>query len=170
MPTTTMSALVAAILATLRAHDWPAPINQIGFRQPDLEPFSDDDQPTRLDTPALLLHIVDRRDASADPDTLIVPGRVARRCSFELHCLLSTSTPNLPLELIEYSESALALIDARESASSPGRGNRWGLLDAVEFPAGLTDSDATYASAWHGHAARVLSWEQIVYLPEAPRP
>jgi hypothetical protein len=161
--TTTMTGLVNAIVATLRAHAWPAPIRQIGFRQPDLEPDDNDSIASRIETPALFLNITDRTQAGAEP------GRVLRRCRFELHCLLSTATPNLPLELIEFSEAVMALIDARESLAAPNHGNRWGLFDAVDLPENLTDADAGYAIAWHGHAARVLSWDQTVYLAEALR-
>jgi hypothetical protein len=160
-PTTTMTALVTAILAALRAHAWPSEIASVGFRAPF--DFDDEDAAALL-TPAILLQISARE---TDPDALTPPGRTARRCDLELHGVLSVRTPNLQIELIEIAEALFALVEARESAHSPQRGNRWGLGDAVGYPTDIRDSDqGAFAAGLNGYDGRVLTWSQTVYVPD----
>lgn len=159
LATTTMTAYLEAITGALEAHAWPSPVIQIGYRQPDLE--LDEEQVIR--TPALLLSCASR--AREDSPPIDLPGRVARRCSLDLYCLLSFTTPGLALELLEFSEAVCALIERREFTGPGPRGNRWGLMSSVEVPEQLSDRDADLQ--FNGVAARVLSWQQIVYLPES---
>jgi len=168
--TITMSAYLAAILGTLRAHPWPAPLAQIGFREP--ESFDPDEPETVIRTPALLLNLVERRSATAEPSA-VTTRRVARRCTLELHCLLSTATRDVAVELLEYTEAVFALLEAPDPPGSRKRGQRWGLADAVDRPTDLADIDAAMMRdaaglpAWPGFAARVIQFSQAVYLPEA---
>lgn len=163
LPVTTMTGLIAAILATLRAHTWPAPIATIGYRTPfDLD---DPDEPSRLVTPAILLTITSRE---TDPEAMTPPGRLARRCAFELHGVLSTSTENLQVELLELSEAIFALLEARDQRGVE-RGQRWDLGLAVDLPTDIRDTDqGAFAFGLHGYDGRVVSWTQTIYLPEAP--
>jgi hypothetical protein len=161
LPTTTMSAFIAAIIAALRAHSWPSEIASVGHHAPS---DFDDEGAAALLTPAILLHIPDRE---MDPDALAPPGRIARRCDLELHGVLSVRTPNLQIELIELAEAMTALVQARESAHSPQRGNRWGLADAVCYPIDPRDSDqGAFAAGLNGYGGRVLTWSQTVYVPD----
>lgn len=156
--TTTMTALIRAIVATLQAHPWPSPIAQIGFRGPESLLLED---PAALATPALFLHLVER---SLDDTQPTFPGRIARRCTWQLYCLLGEATDDLSTELFEFTESACALIERREITASPQRGNRWGLGNAVEYPLNLTDTEGDLAL--QGVATRLVTWEQTVYLAE----
>ena len=160
--TTTMTALINAILATIRAHTWPSEIAAVGYRAPF--DFDDADEPAAMMTPAILLTITDRE---TEPEARTPPGRVARRCAFELHGVLSSKTENLQVELLELSESIYAMVEARDAKTSHERGNHWGLGDAVGVPFEIRDSDqGAYAAGVHGYDGRVVSWSQVVYLPD----
>jgi hypothetical protein len=162
LPSTTMTALVSAILATLRGHAWPSPIATVGYRSPfDVD---DDEQPSALVTPAILLTITTRESA---PEAMQPPGRVARRMQFQLHGVLSISTENLQVELLELSEAIFSLLERRR-ATGYERGQRWGLGQAVEAPTDIRDDDQSpFAAGLNGFDGRVVSWTQTVYLPES---
>ncbi|MCK7579308.1 MAG: hypothetical protein MZV65_28630 [Chromatiales bacterium] len=162
LPATTSTALVRAILDTLRAHPWPAPIATIGYRSPfDL---GDPDEPSALVTPAILLNITSREP---DPEAMTPPGRRARRCGFELHGVLSIGTPDLQTELLELADAITALLEAPDPAGRPERGQRWGLGQAVDLPTDILDADQSpYAASLNGFDGRVVTWTQTVYLPE----
>lgn len=162
LPTTTSTALVRAILDTLRAHSWPAPIATVGYRAPfDID---DLDEPSALVTPAIMLTITTRAPAT---EAMTLPGRRARRCDFELHGVLSIGTPDLQIELLELADAITALLEAPDPAGRPERGQRWGLGQAVDLPTDILDTDQSpYAASLNGFDGRVISWTQTVYLPE----
>lgn len=163
LPTTTSTALVRAILDTLRAHAWPSPIANIGYRAPfDID---DLDEPSAFTTPAILLSITSRE---ADPEAMTPPGRRARRCNFELHGVLSTGTPDLQVELLELADAITALLERPAADGRPERGQRWGLGQAVDLPTDILDTDQSpYAASLNGFDGRVVTWTQTVYLPES---
>lgn len=165
-PSTTMTAVITAMLATLDAHAWPSPIAQIGLRGPTDLTQSD---PTvlLLATPALYLNCAVRRgdDPSVEPRMRqALGGRVMRRCQWQVYCLLGQSTRAINTEIFEMSEAVTALIERREYAQSPRLGHRWGLGAAVGYPVAIEDGDADLGV--NGVLARVVQWEQVVYLPE----
>ncbi len=163
LPTTTSTALVRAILDTLRAHPWPAPIATVGYRS--LFDIDDPDEPSVLATPAILLTITTREP---DPEAMTPPGRRARRCGFELHGVLSIGTPDLQTELLELADAITALLEAPDPDGRPERGQRWGLGQAVDLPTDIRDTDkSAFAFGLSGFDGRVVSWTQTIYLPEA---
>lgn len=164
LPTTSMTSAIAAIRAALDTHAWPSPITQIGLRGPtDL--IQADSDSLRLATPALYLHLTGRRgEESNDERRPIVGGRVMRLCQWQIYCLLGQTTPDLPIEMYEMTEAVMALIERREYAQAPRRGHRWGLGAAMGYPQSLEDGDADLGL--QGVAARVVQWEQSVYLSE----
>lgn len=162
--TTTMRGFIEAILGELSAHEWNAPIRQIGYREPQTE-YSETGEP-RIVTPALLLHIGRRQVLSdSDYDAIGVPGEGARVVDCEIHCILGTQTPDLPIELIELSEQVTAVVDAVEDPPSSIRGNRWGLARALEHPTDIVDDVGVIDL--HGIDSRVVRWRQIVYTSRA---
>ena len=162
LPSTTSRALVAAILDTLRAHAWPSPIATIGYRS--LYSVEDPDEPSPLITPAIVLTIGGIDD---DPEAMTPPGRIADRYQLQLHGVLSVGTPDVQIELLEMRDAISALLKARENPLSPQRGQRWGLGEAVGYPADISSSDSSvFADGVHGAIGRVVSWSQTVYLPE----
>lgn len=166
LPTTTMTAAIHAVLSTLGAHSWPAPIHKIGFRGPTALIETDSDV-IQAQTPALYLHCVSRRgddpsiEQSAKPASV---SRIIRRCQWQIFCLLSMQTPHVETEILEMTESVCALIERREFAQSPRRGHRWGLSGALGYPVGLEDVEADLGI--HGIMARIIQWEQPVYFSE----
>lgn len=168
LPTTTMTAVIRAIVAALEAHTWPAPIAQIGLRGPS-NPLQAG-QP--ITTPALYLNIASRshEDPKTDPrERPFIRPRLLRRCTFQIYCLLDeVRTRDIDTELYEMSEAVCALIERRDSRRAPHLGNRWGLDQAARSPEALTDSEVDLGL--QGIAARVVQWEQVLYLPEAIPP
>lgn len=160
--------MIRAILGALRAHDWPSSIADIGYRQPIDEYISG---PLQIKTPALLLS-TDAITGIEDGDPtleqgLCLPGAAARDIQCEIYCLLSTQTPDLPVQIVELSESVFGLIESLEYAYSPRRGHDWGLGDAVEMPRFIRDQPI--ALGLNGIEARVVSWSQILYVPQVIR-
>lgn len=165
LPTTTMSGIIRAIRTTLEAHAWPSPITQIGFRGPtDL--IQSDPAELSVATPAMYLTIGTRRGAESTERPQAPPrsGRIERTCTFQIYCLLSQTTPDVPIEIYEMSESVASLIERREYHNAPRLGHRWGLSAAVGYPRLIEDAEPDLGI--HGIAARVIQWDQVVYLPE----
>ena len=166
--TATPTAFFSAILSALRAHGWPSPIADIGFREP-LDDYLGGSLNIR--TPALLLSAdvisgLEDGDETLDQG-LCMPGRAARDMQCEIYCLLSTQTPNLPMQSIELSQSVFGLVESLSSAIAPRRGHDWGLGDAVEMPRNIRD--AALALGLNGIDARVVSWSQVLYVPQTVR-
>lgn len=161
--TTTMTAAIRAVLAAMDAHAWPSPIAQIGLRGP-LELI---DPETALKTPALYLHVTSRRgeDPPENATARVTTGsRILRRCQWQVYCLLGAPTRDLGTEIYEMSEAVCTLVERREYGHLPRLGNRWGLGAAVWYPQALEDVDVDLGV--QGIAARLVQWEQALYLPE----
>ena len=165
--TATTTAFFEAILAALYAHDWPSPIATIGFR----EPFDELSTSLTIKTPALLLSVdaiagLEDGDLTLDQG-LCLPGRAAREMQCEIYCVLSTQTPGLPMQSIALSQAVFGLIESLESATTGRRGHDWGLGDAVEMPRQIRDT--AMALGLHGAEVRVVSWSQVLYVPQQVR-
>ncbi len=165
--TATTKTFFEAILAAIYAHDWPSPIATIGFR----EPFDELSTSSAIKTPALLLSAesisgLEDGDLTLDQG-ICLPGRAAREIQCEIYCLLSTQTPDLPMQSIELSQAVFGLVESLESATTGRRGHDWGLGDAVEMPRQIRDSAVPLGL--NGIDVRVISWSQVLYVPQQVR-
>lgn len=161
-PTTTIRAAHQAIEDGLRAH-FGASVRQYGAYQP-WDPTEDEPE-TELLTPALLLEL-----ESIDPDETEdqMPGRVALRCAWTVHAMLSIRTEDLQIALPELAAAVVALVRQQQSPPSPPplNGNRWGLGEAVGVPEAVSARPAEFVPGLHGHDSWAVTWEQVTYLPE----
>jgi hypothetical protein len=139
-PTTTIKALHAAIESSLRAH-FNASVQQYGTYQP-------------LDTDDVALHL---------------PGCVALRCALAVHVVLGVLTDDLQVALRELAAAVITLVrqtDTAAAARPPLNGNHWGLGEAVGTPEAVSARPAEFRPGLNGFDAWIVTWEQIVYLPE----
>jgi hypothetical protein len=162
-PTTTIKALHAAIESSLRAH-FNASVQQYGTYQPW---DTDSDAPdSELRTPALLVEL-----EAMDPDdvALHLPGCVALRCALAVHVVLGVLTDDLQVALRELAAAVITLVrqtDTAAAARPPLNGNHWGLGEAVGTPEAVSARPAEFRPGLNGFDAWIVTWEQIVYLPE----
>lgn len=162
LPTTTVRAAHQAIEAGLRAHFGSA-ILQYGPYQP--WDSVDDEPETELLTPALLLEL-----ESIDPDdaALHQPGRIAIRCAWAVHAVLSIRTEDLQIALPELAAAVMTLVRKNETdpARPPLTANRWGLAEAVGPPEALSARPGEFTPGLNGRDAWIIAWEQTLYLPQ----
>ena len=162
-PVTTIKAAHQAIEAHLRGH-FGANVEQFGVYQP-WDPIDDEPEAT-LRTPALLIELAAMPTDEPEDHS---PGRVAIRCQWTIHVVLSILTENLQVALAELSAAVIALI--RQTEIDPFRpplnGNRWGLGDAVGPPEAVFAEPAEFDPGLHGRDSWAVSWEQVIYVAES---
>ena len=163
LPTTTIREALQAIEDGFRAHFGDA-IRQYGAYEP-WDPVEDEPEP-ELKTPAWLFEL-----ESIDPDDAgsHAPGRLAIRCTFNAHAVLSILTLELQIALPELAAAGIAVVRKTETRplAPPLNGNRWGLGEALGPPEAVSARPAGFRPGLHGHDAWAVSWEQVVYLPES---
>lgn len=104
----------------------------------------------QIDTPAVLLELeVIEEDVAEDDGT----DRVPLRCTWTLHCILSTRTPNVHREIRSMAAHVLGLI----------RRQRWGGLP-VRPPEQIEGGPGGISEGPHGFEAWYVTWEQMLYL------
>jgi hypothetical protein len=163
--TATARDLVAAVLATLRAHFFGIDI-QIGAGE--TTDFITDPA-TPLVAPWLQLHVT---PVETDQQARRRPGRVPISYEFKIQCCLSTKTVDFPTELAEFASNVMCLVSAWEkpiqyvNEGKPLAGRRWGLGAAVDPPGRVKCYPGALNSIPHGHDALIVAWEQTLYRPE----
>jgi hypothetical protein len=162
--TTTIDALYAAILGTLRG-TYGA---RIATYAP-YDPLTLLDPEAALNTPALYLEIEEQgTDAGTEPKAL--RERTATRLTFSLHAVLSIRTHDIQIALDVLASSLLVLIRQPDADSRLGArpGARWGLGPAVTPAESVIVLQTDWQPGLNGFGARAVRWEQTIYLPDDP--
>lgn len=161
--TTSMQALHDGVVDALRDH-FGNRIRQYGAYEPwdDVADQPEDD----IKTPALLFAV---DGISPDDDGIFSPGRVGIRCELTVHAVLSIQTENLQAKLPELAAAVIALVRRTESAPGvpPLNGNRWGLGEAADTPESVSARPDEFRPGLNGRDSWVVTWEQVIYLPES---
>lgn len=159
--TTTLDALHEGILEGLRAR-FADRITHYGAYEPWDDLADGPDQLVR--TPALLLEVEDLAEALLDrPDPF---GRLAVTVGLAIHCVLSMRTERLQQALPQFAAAVLATVLPQHGVGF-GRGERWGLGDALSDPEGPTAQPGEFRPGLHGRDAWIVRWTQTLYLDPA---
>jgi len=139
-------------------------IRQCGAYEP-WDPVEDAAEPVLL-TPALLLEL---ESIEPDDNDLNMPGRIAMRCAWAVHAVLSLRTVDLQIALPELAAAVIALVrkTGTDPLQPPLTGNRWGLGEALGAPEAVGARPAEFRPGLNGHDSWVITWEQVIYLPES---
>ncbi|SFD67979.1 hypothetical protein SAMN05660831_02093 [Thiohalospira halophila DSM 15071] len=103
-----------------------------------------------IDTPAALLEL---EVIEEDPGENDGSDRVPLRCTWTVHCVLSTRTPNVQREIRAMAAQILGMI----------RRQRWGGLP-VRPPEQIQGGPGEISQGPHGYESWYLTWEQVLYL------
>lgn len=112
---------------------------------------SDGGQHSLVKTPAVLIELAELR-----PGKSLGDNRQAFSCEFIFHCILSTATKNVELEIRNYA-AAVAKVVYRQ---------RWGFAEAVEHPDDIGAYPGVFKPGDKGFESWVVSFRQNVYLGE----
>tara|TARA_R110002051_G_scaffold71744_1_gene129614 strand:- start:454 stop:1005 length:552 start_codon:yes stop_codon:yes gene_type:complete len=115
------------------------------------DPTSDETGPQHslVKTPAALIELTELR-----PGKSLGDGRQSFRCEFIFHCILSTTTKNVELEIRNYAAAVAKAIHK----------NRWGFESAVEQPSDIGAYPGVFKSGDKGFESWVVSFSQNIYL------
>lgn len=102
-----------------------------------------------VSTPAVLIEMVEMKPASRVSDE-----RKPFDCEFIFHCILSSRTKNVQLEIRNLAAYVAGIVDL----------NRWGLAGAVTAPKGLGAYAGAFKKGDHGFESWVVSMTQKLYL------
>ncbi len=127
--------------------------DRFSSRLDTIQAYRPDQQDETVDTPALLLEM-ERGEEGLD----LGDGRVALRCSFTAHCLLSTQTPDVEIEVRDFAVQVFRFV----------KENRWGLEGSIDDPVSLSMGPGGFKPGAHGYESWYVNWEQTVYLGESP--
>ena len=100
-------------------------------------------------TPAVLIEL-----AELKPGKPLGDGRQAFSCEFIFHCILSTATKNVELEIRNYA-AAVAKVVYR---------NRWGFSEAAELAGDISAYPGVFKPGDKGFESWVVSFRQNVYI------
>lgn len=159
MNTTTLADVHDSILTALRDR-FDERIAWYGAYEP-LDALTEE-AVSAIQAPALLLELESESyDGTADP-----VGRLAVDCVWQVHCLLTVLTPQLPVTLRQMASAVASVVLPKDSAGQPRRGNRWGLGSAAEWPTGVSVQPGRISPGYHGFDERIVRWEQRVYIDD----
>lgn len=105
-----------------------------------------------INTPAVLIEM-----DSADEGEDCGDGRVPLKCQFLAHCILSTKTPNVQVEVRAFAAQMFQVV----------RHNNWGLTGNVTRPASLSMLPGEFRPGNHGYESWIVAWEQTLYLGDS---
>lgn len=100
-------------------------------------------------TPAVLLEL-----AEIHPAGRVSGGRTPIELGFTAHCMLSTKTESVQLEVRNFAVQIMRLVD----------GNRWGLGEFADRAEGLEAFPGIFSPGEKGFESWVVNWKQTVHL------
>ncbi|MBA1446579.1 MAG: hypothetical protein M3H12_08870 [Chromatiales bacterium] len=118
-----------------------------------IQVYRTDQQDQEIDTPALLLEM----ELGNEGDDL-ADERDALHCSFTAHCLLSTQTPDVEIEVRDFALQVFRFV----------KENRWGLEGSIDDPVSLSMGPGQFKPGAHGYESWYVNWEQTIYLGDSP--
>jgi len=110
---------------------------------------SDGGQHSLVKTPAVLIELAELR-----PGKPLGDGRQAFSCEFIFHCILSTATKNVELEIRNYAAAVARVVYK----------NRWGFPNAAELPDDIGAYPGVFKPGDKGFESWVVSFRQNVFL------
>lgn len=142
----TLGELREAILASLR-EQYLGRVETVASNDPHADVRGQERRP--LVTPALLLHL-----EAIEPGQEDGTDRVPLRLILALHCVLSTRTAQVGVQIHEFAADVLAYV----------RHQVWGYPGEVSQPEALAAQESEFVPGVMGFESWLVRWEQPVFL------